>query len=43
MGSALPGLIDSLELDQVQDAENQHKRADGDERRMDHDVSLSPE
>jgi hypothetical protein len=40
--AALPGLIDPFELDEVQDAEHQHDGADCDERRMDHDVSLSP-
>jgi hypothetical protein len=40
--AALSGLVDALELDEVQDAEHQHDGADCDERRMDHDVSLSP-
>ncbi|MDP3458044.1 MAG: hypothetical protein Q8S09_02100 [Hyphomonas sp.] len=42
MAAALSSLVEAFELDEVQDAEHEDNGADGNERRMDHDVTLSP-
>lgn len=42
MAPALSRLVDAFELDEVQDSEHEDNGADGNERRMDHGVTLSP-
>jgi hypothetical protein len=42
MAPALSRLVDAFELDEVQDTEHEDDGADGNERRMDHGVTVSP-